>query len=395
MSQLRERWEGASLPGDYLLQRWLSGDEAAAFFEASAPDGRRVVAKLVPTSAGDVAAQLALWRRTRALHHPNLLQLLDCGRAELCGEVAVYAVFERADDTLASALAHAPLSETEAREVLDAVLPALGYLQVHGLALPTLDPEKVLGVGEAIVITTDDLREASPDTPYTAQLRAFWQQISPFTPARSADILTQTLGAHPDTGTPAVRAEIAPDADAPVRPATPAAVPPKRRPFPKWPLLAAGAFVLLILGLNRRPAPEIPSQPVPVPEAPAQPALAPVAETPAQSAPSPVAAPADPKPSPVANPPATPPSESAPAAIAMWRVIAYTYKAYDDAAMMVDQINQRHPDFQAAVFSTPEKKGYFLVSLGGRMSRGDAVRLQSRARAESLARGVYIKKFLD
>jgi hypothetical protein len=383
MSQLRERWEGASLPGDYLLQRWLSGDEAAAFFESSAPDGRRAVVKLVPASAGDVAAQLALWRRTRSLRHPNLLQLLDCGRAELCGEVAVYAVFERADDTLASALAHAPLSEAEAREVLDAVLPALGYLQGHGLALPTLDPGQVLGVGEAIVVSTDDLREASPDTPYTAQLRAFWHQISPFTPARSTDILTQALGAHPDTGTRATPAEIAPAADASVRPAAPVAVPPKRRPFPKWPILAAAAVVLLILGLNRRFAPEIPSQP------------APVAETPAQSASAPVVAPADPKPSPVAKEPSPPPSEPVPAATAMWRVIAYTYKAYDDAAMMVDQINQRHPDFQAAVFSPPEKKGYFLVSLGGRMSRGDAVRLQGRARAESLARDVYIKKFLD
>jgi hypothetical protein len=47
------------------------------------------------------------------------------------------------------------------------------------------------------------------------------------------------------------------------------------------------------------------------------------------------------------------------------------------------------------VYSPPEKKGYFLVSLGGRMSREDAVRLQGRARAESLSRDVYIKKFLD
>jgi hypothetical protein len=378
MSQLRERWEGASLPGDYLLQRWLSGDEAAAFFEASAPDGRRAVVKLVPELSGDGAAQLAMWQRTRSLHHPNLLQLLDCGRAGIAGEVVIYAVFESADDTLASALAHAPLSETEAREVLDAVLAALGYLQVHGLALPTLDPEQVLGVGEVIVVSTDDLREASPDTPYTAQLQAFSERISPSMPERNADIPARASSADPDTGPAPARAEIAP--------AAPAAVPPKRRPFPKWPLLAAGAVLLLILGIsgiNRRPAPETPSQPAPNPEAPAQPA------------PAPVAAPADAKPSPVAKEPFTPPSEPAPAATAMWRVIAHTYKAYDDAAMMVDQINQRHPDFQAAVFSPPEKKGYFLVSLGGRMSRGDAVRLQGRARAESLARGVYIKKFLD
>jgi hypothetical protein len=397
MSQLRERWEGASLPGDYLLQRWLSGDEAAAFFETSvAPDGRRAVVKLAPELSGDGDAQLALWQRTRSLRHPNLLQLLDCGRAELAGEVVIYAVFEYADDTLASALAHAPLSEAEAREVLAAAVAALSYLQAQSLALPALDPDQVLAVGDTIKLSSERLRAASPDTPYTAELRAFSERISPSTPALGADILARASGAHTRTGPPPAQAEIAPTADATVRPAAPPAVP-IRRPFPKWPLLGAAAVVLLILFFNRHPAPETPAQPAPVAEAPAQPAPAPapVAEAPSQPSPAPVAAPADPKPTPAGDVEPTPPSDPASAATAMWRVIAFTYKAYDDAAMTVDQINQRHPDFQAAVYSPPEKKGYFLVSLGGRMSREDAVRLQGRARAESLSRDVYIKKFLD
>jgi hypothetical protein len=405
MSQLRERWEGASLPGDYLLQRWLSGDEAAAFFETSvAPDGRRAVVKLVPETAVDGDAQLALWQRTRSLRHPNLLQLLDCGRAELAGEVVIYAVFEYADDTLASALAHAPLSPAEAREVLAAAVAALSYLQAQSLALHALDPDQVLAVDDTIKLSTERLRLASPDTPYTAELRALSDRISPSTPALSADILAHASGADPDTGAPPPRAEVAPPADAPARPVpAPHPVPASHRPFPKWPLLGAAALVLLILFFNRRPAPETPSQPAPAPEAPArsapvpepppsQPAPAPVAEAPA---PAPITVPADPKPTPAVEAEPTPPSEPAPDATAMWRVIAFTYKAYDDAAMMVDQINQRHPDFQAAVYSPPEKKGYFLVALGGRMSREDAVRLQGRARAESLSRDAYIKKFLE
>jgi hypothetical protein len=384
MSLLRDRWEGVSLPGDYLLQRWLSGDEAAAFFETSvAPDGRRAVVKLVPELSGDGDAQLALWQRTRSLRHPNLLQLLDCGRAELADEVVVYAVFEYADDTLASALAHAPLSEAEAREVLAAAVAALSYLQAQSLALSALDPDQVLAVGDTIKLSTERLRVASPDTPYTAELRALSDRISPSTPVPALDILSQALGADPQTGPPPVQAKIAPVADATARPAAPAAAPPARRPFPKWPLLGAAALVLLILFVNRRPAPETPSQPAPVAVAPAQPA------------PAPSIAPADPKPTPAVDAVPTPPSEPAPAATAMWRVIAHTFKAYDDAAMMVDQINQRSPNFQATVYSPPEKKGYFLVSLGGRMTREDAVRLQVRARAESLSRDVYIKKFLD
>jgi len=395
MSQLRDRWEGASLPGDYLLQRWLSGDEAAAFFETSlAPDGRRAVVKLVPEAAVDGDAQLALWQRTRSLRHPNLLQLLDCGRAELADEVVVYAVFEFADDTLASALAHAPLSEAEAREVLAAAVAALSYLQAQSLALPALDPDQVLAVGDAIKLSTERLRVASPDTPYTAELRALSDRISPSTPAWNADILPQASRADLHTSPPPPRAEIAPVAHATVPPSPPAPMLPARRPLPKWPLLAAAAVVLLILAVNRRPAPETPSQPAPIPEALAQPTPAPIASAPIAPAP------ADPKPSPAAEAVSTPPSEPppsdpAPAPTAMWRVIAFTYKAYDDAAMMADQINQRHPDFQAAVFSPPDKQGYFLISLGGRMSREDAVRLQDKARTESLSRDVYIKKFLD
>ena len=272
MSQLRDRWEGASLPGDYLLQRWLSGDEAAAFFETSiAPDGRRTVVKLVPESAVDGDAQLALWQRTRSLRHPNLLQLLDCGRAELADEVVVYAVFEFADDTLASALAHAPLSEAEAREVLAAAVAALSYLQAQSLALPALDPDQVLAVGDTIKLSTERLRVASPDTPYTAELRALSDRISPSTPAWSADILPQALPADLHTSPPPAPAEIVPVADATVPAAPPAPMPSARRPFPKWPLLAAAAVVLLILALNRHPTPETPSQPASVPEAPAQP----------------------------------------------------------------------------------------------------------------------------
>jgi hypothetical protein len=47
------------------------------------------------------------------------------------------------------------------------------------------------------------------------------------------------------------------------------------------------------------------------------------------------------------------------------------------------------------VFSTKEKKGYYLVSLGGRMTREDALRRQKKARAEGLARDVYVQNYLE
>ncbi len=380
MNQLRERWEGVALPGGYLLQQWLHGDEAAGVFETSlSSDGRRAIVKLTPESAGDGAAQLALWQRTRLLRHPNLRQVLDCGRAELGGETAVWAVFEYAEDTLAAALGRSPLSETEAREVLDATVAALRYLQAEGLAHPALDPDHVVAVGEAIKLSTDALREAATDTPYSDELRAFWYKISPSPLARSADILAQALGADPHPArTPApLPAEIVPAV----------ATAPPARPFPKWILVGAAAVVLLILGLNLRPSTETPTQPAPAP--------VPVAEAPASKAPAPIAAPEVAKASPVAKPASKAAPASVPARQGMWRVIAFTARTREDAARKAGQVNHSHPNFAATVFTPPEKKGLFLVALGGRMSREDALRVQNKARAARVSRDVYVKKFLD
>src|SRR4051812_15586989 len=175
MNQLREHWEGVSLPGDYLLERWLSGDDAAGFFEASiASDGSRAVVRLVREAEIDGAAQLTLWQRTRQLRHPNLRELLDCGRAELSGDRVVYAVFEHSDDTLASALSVSPLSEAEAREVLEAVHAALRYLQGEGLAHAAVDADHVIAVGDGIKLSSDLLRQAEPGALYYDELRTFW-----------------------------------------------------------------------------------------------------------------------------------------------------------------------------------------------------------------------------
>jgi hypothetical protein len=47
------------------------------------------------------------------------------------------------------------------------------------------------------------------------------------------------------------------------------------------------------------------------------------------------------------------------------------------------------------VFSPAQKMGYYLVALGGRMTREDAVRLQKKARATGLAPDVYVQNYLE
>ena len=409
MAQLREHWEGVSLPGDYVLERWVGGDEDAAFFEtAPGSDGRRSLVKLVREYSVGSAARLALWQRTRQLRHPNLLDLLDCGRAELGGEIALYAVFEAADDTLGAALKQAPLSEAEAREVLTAVLDALGYLEEQGLAAGALDPEHVVAVGDRIKLSTDALRDAAGEAPDTDALRAFWYKISPCSLARSADILAQALGG----GRPADASQAHSGAEVPMAPAAvlhtgldPSPSPSPTRPtegaeaaapsfgihptpphrIPKWIPVGAAALVLLILGLNFRRAPE----------APPQRAAAPVAATPVPTASRGEEEQAKPSPLKPVGKPARTELKPAAAGKGMWRVIAFTYRNKAGASKKASQVNKRHPEFDARVFAPKEKKGYFLVALGGRMSREDAVRLQKKARTEGVARDVYVQNYLD
>jgi hypothetical protein len=146
-------------------------------------------------------------------------------------------------------------------------------------------------------------------------------------------------------------------------------------------LVGAAGVVLLILGLNLRRDPEA----APPPPAVSTPRPAPIATAPAvQKAVSPAART-------IAKPAARP----AAADKAMWRVIAFTYRTRSGAVKKAEQVNRRHPDLEARVFSTREKKGYYLVSLGGRMNREDALRRQKKARAEGLARDVYVQNYLE
>jgi hypothetical protein len=409
MSQLREHWEGVSLPGDYLLERWTSGDETAAYFEAScAPDGRRAAVKLVPESAVDSGAQLALWERTRRLQHPNLRALLDCGRAELAGEVVLYAVFEYADDSLASALAQSPLSEAEAREVLEAAVGALDYLKGQGLTHCALDPEHVVAVGDRIKLSTDALGETAAGTASRDALRAFWFKISPSTVARSSVILAQVLGAVPCPGPaavltdPAVPAENPPSPEGGMRSAAPEdthaarnafdVTPTPANRFPKWIPVGAVGVVVLILGLHFRSGPDAPGQPAPAPMVAAPPPKAgPAGEGATTTGSKAVSQPVSKL---VSKPPQVA-SKSSSAGEGMWRVIAFAFKTRAAAVRKVEQINQRHPRLAAAVFSPKQKQGYYLVALGGRMSREEAVRMEKKARAEHVSRDLYVQNYLE
>lgn len=77
----------------------------------------------------------------------------------------------------------------------------------------------------------------------------------------------------------------------------------------------------------------------------------------------------------------------------VWRVIVYTFNRQADAERKVHTLNAKHPHFEAQVFSPSGPSGPYLVTVGGRMTREDAVRFRSRALGAGMPRDSYIQNY--
>ena len=405
MSHLREHWEGVSISGDYTLEQWLGGDDSAAFFQTSlAPDGRRAVVKLIPEAVVDGAAPLDLWHRTRQLRHPNLIELLDCGRADHGGEIVLYAVFESPDDTLASALSRSPLNQVESREVLDSVLNALRYLHAQGLVLGALGPDRIVAVGDRVKLSTDALREADTSSAYGNDVRLLgelWQQALMAASPKSSEIAAHAADPNPQARWTLAEISAALDAAPPCPPTprclTPVSVPSTMTSLPCRHSIGAPQTCRLIprpemdfRGRRRSPVTHPRSQSTAPRRYHGIPSCFGLARLPVET---PVRAPLPKTAVPKLTVADAYPSRAPAAGKEMWRVIAFTYRTRDAADKKVQQLNEHHPGLNATVFSPNDKAGYYLVSLGGRLTHEEAVRLQRSARGKGLPRDLYVQNY--
>ena len=413
MTHVWSQLEGVSLAGQYGLQQRLGGDDAGVWFVTSrTPAGTPALAKLVPCAPSAVGGQLALWQRTALLSHPHLLALLDCGRADVDGESFLFAIFEYPDDRLATAVADGPLTETEARDVLAAVLDALCYLHGQGLVHTAVDPDHVVAVGDCIKLASDPLVESGDCGATPADdVRALGEMLhrlltgQPVAPGGRPDPTGvnepfRAIIRHACEPDPNARWTL-PQIAAALREANPlleeaaavpveAPAPPARRPkpFPRW--IYALYMVLVIAAIflvrhNSAPA-RAPAATAPPPAVPAVPPATPSVTRPAAEVPAPVASPAR-----------RPESAGAPDPHQSrnWRVIAFTYATESAADKKARQVNTKWPAFHAEVFSPKGRAGFYLVALGGRLTREDAARLQGRARAAGLPRDTYIQNYAE
>jgi hypothetical protein len=77
----------------------------------------------------------------------------------------------------------------------------------------------------------------------------------------------------------------------------------------------------------------------------------------------------------------------------VWRVVAYTYKGQTKAEDMVAEINGKHADLGAEVFSPPRQSGDYLVTVGGPMDRAAAAKMLDKARRLGLPADSYLQNF--
>jgi hypothetical protein len=79
----------------------------------------------------------------------------------------------------------------------------------------------------------------------------------------------------------------------------------------------------------------------------------------------------------------------------VWRVVSFTFSAYAAAQKKAQQINEKWPSLHAEVFKPRSRHTVYLVALGGRMTREEALRVQRDARAQGLPRDTYVQNYSE
>ena len=345
-------FEGLTLAERYEIQQWLGESENAAFFRANfLANGAQVVLELIPLETVDADRQLNLWSRIQQLSHPNLQALMDFDRCENAGNSFLYAVFEYPDEILATALESDSLSDAELLEAREAVSNGLRYIHSQGLVHGAVDAAHILAIGNQIKLESYTLRESSAGGPEQDVAQLDRVLPAPAPPPRPEDPTA--------TATP---------------PPTPAPARPSRKPPRSFPFWFYGALALVLGSLGFLFLPKNATLPPPRQTAPSQ------AQQPATSV--------------VPSPPPQPAARerSAPSRD-YWRVIAYTYSTRQAAQHRVNLIAQKWPDANAEVFEPNSGRSPYLVALGGRMNRDDALRMLKIGRGKGLPRDTYIQNY--
>src|SRR5207253_3251480 len=106
-------------------------------------DSRPAAIKLLQVDASESERQLSRWEAIARLSHPALIRLFGSGRCEIEGVPLLYVVMEHSDGDLAGVLPERPLTEIEAREMLERTLAAVTYIHEQGFVHGAIKPSNI------------------------------------------------------------------------------------------------------------------------------------------------------------------------------------------------------------------------------------------------------------
>jgi hypothetical protein len=436
---LWNEYEGKTIAGSFPLEKLLRPQGRSAFFSTSNGTGTPAVIRVVE-ALNDEQEILARWRVIAEMKQVNLVAIRKCGETEVDGTPLIYAVMEPTDANLADVLNERTLTVEETRQIAISLVAALEALHGRNLVHEHIEPVNVFAAGEVVKLRSDCIRDV-PDGANEAELKArdvhdlavlLLQALAQRKQLRSDGIplpapfeeivrngvsgvwgLPQMAAAlappawqRPDPVRPAVQVKpveaVRVTAPIPIREVAPAVRPAPARdieePVEEQPgrtkYWIAGVVVLLVallvIGIHYLRTGQA-SQPNPVSET-AGSAQGVSAVPPARQADN--AATGKDASRQVKKPSATERESqlAKPAGRADWRVVAYTYNHVSQAQAKVKTIEKQHPELKPEVF-TPSGLPPYLVTLGGAMSRDEAMALRAKARAEGFPRDLYAQNY--
>jgi hypothetical protein len=446
--------EGTVLEGGYEIENCLHAGESSASFKVRVLGDRFTNAVAQFFAPGKLSPEeFQLWRDSVQLRHPNLSPPLSAGELESNGAPFPYRVLVKPDETLGDVILARALTPAETREVLGSVANALEFLHGNGFTHSVLAPDKILAIGDSVKLTTTGIRRIN--TPVNGEEMPSPAMDVFRLGATLFEVLTQkpcegncreNTGELPYPFNDIVRRCLDPDAQArctlpevrtmlarrapappppppqpepvqaaaaapvipvseplrnlePSRPRPEIAIPPRRERFdlgerPESSPFKKSAYLLLALLLavgvlwlarpKSRPSPTVnPNPAAPVARSSDKPA-----GTPGSSWPTRAVGPAR-----SASRSGVADGKAPAAGAAVWRVVSFTYSREDEAKKKAEWVESKYPGFHPEVFSPSGKGSPYVVTLGGRMNREDAILVRQKARAVGLPRDSYIQNY--
>lgn len=166
MTESWKQWEGHVVNGEFPMQRYLGGSDHSAVFltQRRAGEPRKAVIKFVPADLNDSESQILRWKLATKLPHRHLLRIFDVGRCELAATGFLYVVLECADEDLSQILPQRALTPVEAKDVLQSVLQAVGYLHGKGFAHGRIKPANIMATADQVKVASDTLAATGEKT---------------------------------------------------------------------------------------------------------------------------------------------------------------------------------------------------------------------------------------